>query len=108
MAMRSKKGRKPSVKRKSIDLDSDSSTTHIGLDGNSLSQLIDKWDAIQESEKSSLRRPLVIDTSKYAPTFDTVVLYARLAKTNRRFYHTDSAAVVNTIAEQLGKSPLQV
>ena len=89
-------------------MDSGPSTTHIGLDGNSLSQLIDKWDVVQESEKSSLRRPLLFNTYKYAPTFDTVVLYARLAKTNRRFYHTDSAAVVNTIAEQLGKSPLQV
>ena len=48
MAMAANKGRNPSAKRISIeDMDNDPSTTHIGLDGNSLPHL---FDNTEESE----------------------------------------------------------
>ena len=75
----------------------------FGLTGTAFLNSFTNATTHKESQDHAARRPPLSDISKYAPTFDTVVLpvYERLAKSHKRFHHTDSVAVARTLPNSL-------
>ena len=82
----------------------------FGLTGTAFLNSFTSATTHKESQDHAARRPPLSDISKYAPTFDTVVLpvYERLAKSHKRFHHTDSVAVARTLPNSLTSRVLTV
>ena len=84
------------------DMDNDRSTTHIGLDGSSICQMLKELDNDDESDDEYPRSTASgVITEKYAPTFNIFLLYSRLSKKYKRFFAMDSIAVLQTVAQHV-------